>query len=267
MKDAFSLLEKDLALYEYVERDILLRNGDADTKLTALVDRAYKASQEVSKMKLEQVPFRPLLQEIHECLMRVKHPSLRQIVNKVRGDLPALAKELGKPNPEFKLEGLNDWILSDTAAESIFTALGHMTRNVMDHGFNTSDQGKISFSFKKKVGYLSLMYASNEAGLHLEKLAKKAADVGYSYGSDEELAQLIFRPNVSTAAKVTQVSGRGVGMDAVKNVIQEIGGEVVIHFTSARTPEGRRPFCFEITIPESHLLLETGAENALSSAA
>ena len=67
--------------------------------------------------------------------------------------------------------------------------------------------------------------------------------------TDEETAQLVFLPGFSTAEVVTEVSGRGVGMDAVKGFLEREGGRVDVHFPGARTASGNRPFEFVIALP------------------
>ena len=104
-----------------------------------------------------------------------------------------------------------------------------------------------------KDGRLQFKLGDDGRGLAVAKIRQKAIDNGLIPADGntppEEIAQLIFASGFSTAEKVTEVSGRGVGMDAVKGFLQREGGDVAIHFTD-NTVADMRPFELVITLPE-----------------
>ena len=142
------------------------------------------------------------------------------------------AESLGKENLRYAYEGdeitlkTEDWNILD----GIFT---HMIRNSLDHGVELPDVRKKAN--KDPAGLITVMASTDNKwlhislfddgqGLNLKKLREKA---GLSEdASDSDVANLIFQPSMSTADKVTDISGRGVGMDAVKASIQEFGGKI-----------------------------------------
>ena len=124
--------------------------------------------------------------------------------------------------------------------ERITDPLTHLIRNSLDHGIESperrreagkSEQGTITLNASHQSGYIIIEVGDDGAGLNRDKILSKAKERGLPVSdamSDNEVWQLIFEPGFSTADKVTDVSGRGVGMDVVKRNIAEMGGSVEI---------------------------------------
>jgi two-component system, chemotaxis family, sensor kinase CheA len=121
-------------------------------------------------------------------------------------------------------------------------------RNSLDHGVETPDvriangkpaTGNLTLSAEHQGGNICIEVVDDGAGLNRERIIAKALSQGMNVSesmSDEDVGMLIFAPGFSTAEKVTDVSGRGVGMDVVKRNIQEMGGHVEIHSSRAKAP-------------------------------
>jgi two-component system, chemotaxis family, sensor kinase CheA len=137
--------------------------------------------------------------------------------------------------------------LDKTVIEAIGDPLTHLVRNSADHGLEMpedrkaagkSEQGTIRLNAYQEGGNICITVEDDGRGLNREKILKKAVANGIidegDILPDEEVWPLIFRPGFSTAEKVTDVSGRGVGMDVVKRNIEALGGTVSIH-----TKEGK----------------------------
>ncbi|MHC9064162.1 chemotaxis protein CheA [Nitrospira sp. CMX1] len=131
--------------------------------------------------------------------------------------------------------------LDKTVIESIGDPLTHLVRNSADHGLelpeerldnNKSEVGTIRLNAFHEGGSICITVEDDGRGLNREKILAKAAKQGLigesEKLSDEQIWGLIFRPGFSTAEKVTDVSGRGVGMDVVKRNIEALGGTVSI---------------------------------------
>ena len=124
--------------------------------------------------------------------------------------------------------------------EKIVDPLNHIVRNAIDHGIEMpqerADAGKpaqasIRLSAWHQGGHIALQVSDDGKGLNREKILAKARDAGMSVADnmpDSEVWQLIFAPGLSTASEVTDISGRGVGMDVVRRNIQSLGGSVDI---------------------------------------
>jgi two-component system chemotaxis sensor kinase CheA len=132
--------------------------------------------------------------------------------------------------------------LDKSLIERIIDPLTHLVRNSLDHGIETPDvrvargkdpEGCIMLSAQHNGGQIVIEVSDDGAGLDRRRILAKAASQGMAVSdnaSDEEVWQLIFAPGFSTAEKVTDISGRGVGMDVVRRNIQGMGGH--IHLSS-----------------------------------
>jgi two-component system chemotaxis sensor kinase CheA len=129
-----------------------------------------------------------------------------------------------------------------TVLEKIGDPLVHLVRNSLDHGLETPDvrtaagkpeTGRLELSAQHESGNIVIRITDDGAGLNREKILQKAIENGLVSDkeelSEERIDNLIFQPGFSTADKVSDLSGRGVGMDVVKRNINDLGGMVSIH--------------------------------------
>jgi two-component system, chemotaxis family, sensor kinase CheA len=149
-----------------------------------------------------------------------------------------LADRLGK---EVELEMLGeDTELDKSVIEKIADPLTHLVRNAIDHGIETPAErvangkpatGMLTVRAAHQGGSIAITVTDDGAGLNRDKIVAKARELGLDAGeswSDEEIWQLIFTPGFSTAKAVTDVSGRGVGMDVVWQNVHMLGGKIEI---------------------------------------
>jgi len=175
--------------------------------------------------------------------------------------VPKMASDLGKEVPEVVLED-NGIRFAEDIVPVLKDVFMHVFRNSMDHGLEPAEErvaagktehGKITLDAQHEDGNLVFHFYDDGRGLALSYIHKKAVAnglVGESEDiSDEDLAQFIFHSGLSTAASVTMVSGRGVGMDAVKQFLRKHGGDIEIRFMGERTEAGYRPFEQIVTLP------------------
>ncbi|HMK21239.1 MAG TPA: ATP-binding protein, partial [Terriglobales bacterium] len=140
----------------------------------------------------------------------------------------------------IEMEG-RDTELDKTIIEAIKDPLTHLVRNAVDHGIETPSQrkaagkdpeGRLQLRAFHEGGQVNIEITDDGAGLDHEKIRKKAVEKNLVASeqagrlTERDIANLIFLPGFSTAEKVTNVSGRGVGMDVVKTNIEKIGGTV-----------------------------------------
>lgn len=154
-----------------------------------------------------------------------------------------LAKKLEK-DIEFEIAA-GDVSLSNSSVKTVFDALLHLVRNAVDHGIER--RGIVSIEAKRAENGISLTVSDNGKGVDLEKVRSVAAAkklfAENAFLSDEDVLNLIFAAEFSTAENVSDVSGRGVGLDAVKNAVENAGGRIGIKSESGK---GAR---FEIFLP------------------
>jgi two-component system chemotaxis sensor kinase CheA len=177
---------------------------------------------------------------LQESVMRVRMLPISVVFNRFPRLVRDLGQRLGK-RIELRLTG-DSTELDKTVLEKIGDPLVHLVRNAIDHGIETPEvrlaagkpaHGVIELNAYHKGGNVVVEVSDDGGGLRREKILAKARERGLVSG-DEELSEervfnLIFAPGFSTADVVSDVSGRGVGMDVVKRNINELGGHVQIH--------------------------------------
>ncbi|MFU2317845.1 chemotaxis protein CheA [Rahnella sp. PCH160] len=177
--------------------------------------------------------------DLQESVMSIRMMPMEFVFSR----FPRLVRDLAsKLNKQIELTLLGSSTeLDKSLIERIIDPLTHLVRNSLDHGVETPDvraangkdpTGNLTLSAEHQGGNICIEVIDDGAGLNRERILAKAASQGMNVHdnmSDEEVGMLIFAAGFSTAEKVTDVSGRGVGMDVVKRNIQEMGGHVEIH--------------------------------------
>ncbi|MBD5096267.1 MAG: chemotaxis protein CheA [Lachnospiraceae bacterium] len=178
---------------------------------------------------------------LHESVMKTRMVPIESVVNRFPRMIRDLSKKLNK-EMELIMTG-EDTELDRTVIDEIGDPLMHMLRNAADHGLeSTIDRLRIG---KPQVGTIRLdayqdgnnvtiEVSDDGAGIDVERIKQKAIDKGAiteeqaEYMSEKEAVDLLFQPAFSTAEKISDVSGRGVGLDVVKNKIEGLGGDVEV---------------------------------------
>ncbi|CAB3702408.1 HAMP domain-containing protein [Paraburkholderia rhynchosiae] len=198
--------------------------------------------------------------------------SIRDALSGVLGSLPSLASELGKPAPSVHIDD-NGYRLRGQAGSTLNNVFMHLLRNSMDHGIESAEarsaQGKtpagsISIEVGVDCGALQITLSDDGRGLALGRIRGIATERGW-IGSeetrdDEAIAEFIFRPGFSTAETVTAVSGRGVGMDAVRDFLTRENGSIQLRFTDDRKGAAFRQFQMIVSVPDSVAVDTLGIE-------
>ncbi|OYQ32523.1 hybrid sensor histidine kinase/response regulator [Niveispirillum lacus] len=210
--------------------------------------------------------------ELQEGVMKTR----MQPIGNAWAKLPRLVRDLSHElHKKIELQMLGaETELDRQVLELIKDPLTHMVRNSGDHGLEVpadrlaagkSETGRITLNAYHEGGHIIIEIADDGRGLALSKIKAKIVQNGLATESelaqmsDQQIQQFIFKPGFSTAAKVTSVSGRGVGMDVVKTNIEKIGGTIEM-----RSIEGRGT-TFTIKIPltlaiVSALIVECASE-------
>ena len=175
-----------------------------------------------------------------------------QPVKSVFSRMPRLVRELAaKTGKKIKLETIGENTEIDkTVIEQLSDPLTHMIRNSADHGIESPDKrlnsgksetGTIRLSAEQAGGNILIVVEDDGGGINRDKVLQLARDKGIVAAdiqpTDEQIDQLIFAPGFSTASEVSDISGRGVGMDVVLSNIKKIGGSVHVR---SRTGKGCR---------------------------
>ncbi|UIA85707.1 chemotaxis protein CheA [Erwinia tracheiphila] len=176
--------------------------------------------------------------DLQESVMSIRMMPMEYVFSRFPRLVRDLASKLGK-EVELTLLG-SSTELDKSLIERIIDPLTHLVRNSLDHGIEAPAKrlaegkaavGNLTLSAEHQGGNICIEVVDDGAGLNRERILAKALSSGLPVSdsmSDEEVGMLIFAPGFSTAEQVTDVSGRGVGMDVVKRNIQEMGGHVEI---------------------------------------
>ncbi|MBW9106574.1 HAMP domain-containing protein [Paraburkholderia phenoliruptrix] len=216
------------------------------------------------------------LQALHGTLRRnlraLGSESIRDALSGVLGSLPSLAGELGKPAPSVQIDD-NGYRLRGHAGSLLNNVFMHLLRNSMDHGIESAEarsaqgkapQGTISIEVGVDSGVLQITLSDDGRGLALERIRGIAIERGWigrdDAVSDEAIADFIFRPGFSTAETVTAVSGRGVGMDAVRDFLKRENGSIELRFTDDHKGAAFRQFQTIVCLPDSMAVDTLGTE-------
>lgn len=215
----------------------------------------------ISKSQLEQIAMQHQISELSETLqqldriavelqeavLKTRMVPLSQIFDRYPRMVRDLALKLGK-EIDFEIYG-SDIEIDRMLLDEINEPLVHLLRNALDHGIETADRrllsgkpqkGKVTLSARRERGYISVEVSDDGKGLDPQLLRQKSVEKGIITDeavkalSDEDTYLLICDPRFSTAEKVTDISGRGVGMDVVKTAIESFNGRMVIQSVKGR---------------------------------
>jgi len=177
--------------------------------------------------------------DLQESVMSIRMMPMDYVFSRFPRVIRDVSAKLGK---QVRLDTYGkETELDKGLIERIVDPLTHLVRNSLDHGIETPDvrlakgkeaTGQLLLSAQHHGGNIVIEVSDDGAGLNRERILAKAMQQGLPVSEsmpDEEVWQLIFAPGFSTAEQVTDISGRGVGMDVVKRNIQEMGGHVEIH--------------------------------------
>jgi len=209
--------------------------GELVIRNSVLADRLAPHDQE----KVELPQLLRLTRQIQDSVMSLRAQPIQQAFNRVPRMLRDLEAETGK---SVRLEVSGEQTEVDKRViERIGEPLTHMIRNAMDHGLESPqeriaagkpEQGTIRLSAEQKGGRILVRVADDGGGIDRGRVLAKAIEKGIASAgaslSDEEIDQLICAPGFSTAESISNISGRGVGMDVVRSNIEQLGGRVEI---------------------------------------
>jgi two-component system chemotaxis sensor kinase CheA len=179
--------------------------------------------------------------DLRESVMKARMQPVSNIFSKMPRIVRDLSQSLGR-RVRLQVEG-QDTELDKSLLEAIKDPLTHAVRNALDHGIEPPDarlaagkdpEGTLKLRAAQQGSHVVIEVSDDGAGIAVEKVRQKGIERGLitpgraAHMGERELLQLLFVPGFSTAATVTNVSGRGVGMDVVRTNVEKIGGKVEI---------------------------------------
>ena len=221
----------------------LLMNNVGDLVITNAMLTQFSSTIDDVKIRNSVLERLELLErhirDMQDSIMSIRMVPMESIYSKFPKVVRDISKKLSK-KVEFKHYG--DGVEIDKAMiEGLTDPLMHIIRNSLDHGLETPEErlasgkdevGSITMSAEQANGQMIITIEDDGHGINFEKVAMKALSNGlidentYNSMSDKEKAMLVFGAGVSTADEITDISGRGVGMDVVKTNIHKLGGAI-----------------------------------------
>jgi two-component system chemotaxis sensor kinase CheA len=202
-----------------------------------------------------------LLRELQESVMAIRTQPVKSVFQR----MPRLVRELAaqtRKKVHLVLEGETTEV-DKTVIERLGEPLTHMIRNAVDHGLESPadriaagkpEEGTVTLSAEHRGGRIVIEVSDDGRGIDRARVREKAVERGLIAASavlsDEETDNLIFMPGFSTAREVSNISGRGVGMDVVRRNIVDLGGRIVI---GSNPRQGSR---FSLTLPLTLAVLD-----------
>lgn len=238
-------------------------------KLDALIQMIGELSIQISSVNSKQENEDPttyllkkMAKELYEKALSLRMQPLQPIFQRLDRNIRDISRSLEK-KVEVQILG-GEVELDKTVCERIIDPLTHMVRNSVDHGLETPEArlnankeecGLIKITAVQDSSSVRIIIEDDGRGISEEKVLAKAIERGLIQPGQtltkSEILNLIFLPGFSTAEKITEVSGRGVGMDVVMKTVEALRGQ--IHIES----EAGRGSCFTVTLPTSLSLIDS----------
>lgn len=214
------------------------------------------ASQKIAELNetLEQLD--RVTTDLQSVVMKVRMVPIEQVFNRFPRMVRDLAKDLNK-EVEFVIEG-KETELDRTVIDEVGDPLIHLLRNAIDHGLETAEerlrqgkprQGTVLLRARHEGNNVYIEVEDDGAGINSKRVTARAVEKGLISPKEaelltpEEAVDLLFQPGFSTAENITDISGRGVGLDVVKSKIEALNGEI---FVDTKVGKGTK---FRIKLP------------------
>jgi two-component system chemotaxis sensor kinase CheA len=267
MLGELNAVEAAVARYVLVSEDTLGRKGRASDLLTTR--GVFVANEQLAELRsmssaLAGATSGPELHRLAQSIAQLGLIPLSRLVSGAVDSLCSLAKELNKPTPEVEIEH-GDIAFTSQFAEAFKSCCMHLLRNSLDHGIEEPEErvragkperGRVRVSCERRGELVEMRIADDGRGLALQHLYAKGRAGNLideaALPSRAQVAEVMFHSGLSTAERVTLVSGRGVGMDAVRTFLAEQGASIRVQLEHPDgTDLGYAPFQFVISIPSA----------------
>ncbi len=237
--EGFDPLEMDrYSQLQQLSRSLLESSSDLIDIKSTLADK----SRDMETLLIQQSRINT---ELQEGLMRSQMVPFSRMVPRLRRIIRQISGELNK-KVDFQLDNI-EGELDRSVLERMVAPLEHMLRNAVDHGIESAAEreksgkaarGNVTLGLAREGGEVVITLSDDGGGINLEAVKSKAIERGLMEAdadlTDHEILQFILQAGFSTATEVTQISGRGVGMDVVHSEIKQLGGSMDIDSTQGQ---------------------------------
>ncbi|WP_176737023.1 7TM diverse intracellular signaling domain-containing protein [Oligoflexus tunisiensis] len=261
-KQIVSTIAAEIAEYQRIDQDVLKRSGGQLFDISS-ADLAGKVDSLERLVKSPEISREALLARVHD-LKAMYRDSFARIARSQMTALKKISEGLGKSLPMLIIDE-SPCLFDEPSKQLLSSILMHLFRNSLDHGIESPEErqrkgkrieGSIFLQLEETDTRIMIHYKDDGRGLNIEKIRLKALEKGLIRMSDApklaELAGLVLVSGFSTADKITEISGRGVGMDAVRMSLENVGGriEIILDEPSALKETSFASFRFVIHFPK-----------------
>ncbi|HYX32082.1 MAG TPA: 7TM diverse intracellular signaling domain-containing protein [Oligoflexus sp.] len=252
-------VQKLLDFYKFIAQHRLGRNPEQAHMVEYRIEDIEPLYRE---LKAFSGPAASVVEKVRALFYGKIFKDARLVFEDLFSSIPLLARDLGKENPQIRLDTRN--IFLSRRAEEIFRKVFiHLIRNAMDHGLETADErkllgknpvGTIYVHMQRMGDHLELRCYDDGRGLNLRRLQDVAVQGGplpnLAVNNPQAVAALIFHPGMTTARELSDISGRGIGMNAVQAFIEDNQGFIAVELDPhARTAPDHTAFRLVIQLP------------------
>ena len=240
-------------------------SGGIDPAVLESISSAIDGINEMSQVN----DLKQSIQLIRNSINTFRYESVGEMLKGIVAAVPSIAKQLDKEPPHLQISD-NYVRLSKDIVPMLRNVFMHVFRNSLDHGLESTEQrlakgkpayGLINLTVALDADQVLFSFSDDGKGLALQSIKNKAIAndqlTAEQVVSDEQIAELIFLSGLSTATEVTNVSGRGVGMDAIRKFLQKYHGNVQIVFPDGAAVDGFRAFELRISLPAKFALQQS----------
>ena len=252
-----------LAEYETIFRDKLGRDGDISKGVSLDPERiaSWLDSIRAITEKSMDSDVKEVVSEAYSMLVSLESEPLSKVIAEPVQSMASMAEQLGKPVPKVEIDDA-DVLIDGRVHSMVNNIFTHVLRNAVDHGIESPEarleSGKAEFGCvrldtKAESDFVYFSVSDDGRGIALEKIRALAFEKGIigedTILVDQEVANLVFHSGFSTADQVSDLSGRGVGMDAVRQFLESEGGAIELRLTGGSEGDAFRAFETVISLP------------------
>lgn len=249
--------------YRDIHRSILGRelNDRSDTALGREVLESLASLLHAFEPLAPQINKLATLRELLKLIETHIFQDVTHFFPEVRSAVRSLAVDLKRAEPHIAIDA-SGFLFSQAAEKILRKVMVHILRNALDHGIETPEErvqrgktpyGTLAIVCSEDEGRMRISFQDDGRGLPMGLLRSRASLYGLPMNaSDIEVAELVFQSGLSTAAVVTEISGRGMGMEAIRLYLREAGGDVSLELLNPEANPVYCPFRLVIHLPASY---------------
>lgn len=252
-----------LAEYETIFRDKLGRDGDISKGVSLDPERIASwldSIRAITEKSMDQ-EVKEVVSEAYSMLVSLESEPLSKVIAEPVQSMASMAEQLSKPVPKVEIND-SDVLIDGRVHSMVNNIFTHVLRNAVDHGIESAEErlqkGKAEFGCVRldtstEGDFVHFKVSDDGRGIALDKIRALAAEKGIIGDDtilvDQEVANLVFHSGFSTAEQVSDLSGRGVGMDAVRQFLESEGGAIELRLTGGAEGDAFRAFETVIALP------------------